>query len=162
MRMSISKRLMNLARSVEFETTRISGVGTERDSGGGFILAFCQADSSCTSRTAVRSGRFGCRDRRKRRLRIAEVHVCSSCSTLPFTLMIGKLLGVSLVALHSALGHLRLAFGAFALYGVIVLSVRKGHSNSPYPRCAAHVFLSTLASSFFLPWLFCLRQLCTR
>jgi ABC-2 type transport system permease protein len=50
--------------------------------------------------------------------RIAEVLFSS---VRPFTLMIGKLLGVSLVAL-TQLGIWGLAFGAFALYGVNVLA----------------------------------------
>src|SRR6185369_12803727 len=109
--------MTNLARSVDFETTRISGAGTERDSGGGFILVFAGGFLMYISVLLYGQVVLGAVIEEKE-TRIAEVLFSS---VRPFTLMMGKLLGVSLVAL-TQLTIWGLAFGAFGLYGVSLLA----------------------------------------
>jgi ABC-2 type transport system permease protein len=118
--------MTNLERSVDFETTRISGAGTERDSGGGFILVFAGGFLMYISVLLYGQVVLGAVIEEKE-TRIAEVLFSS---VRPFTLMMGKLLGVSLVAL-TQLGIWGLAFGAFALYGVNVLASKGIPTHMP-------------------------------
>jgi ABC-2 type transport system permease protein len=113
-----TQTMNDLSRSVDFETTRISGVaGTERDSGGGFVLVFAGGFIMYISVLLYGQVVLGAVIEEKE-TRIAEVLFSS---VRPFTLMMGKLLGVSLVAL-TQLAIWGLAFGAFAIYGVSVLA----------------------------------------
>ena len=114
-----SKTMSELARPVIFETTRISGSGSERDSGSGFALVFASGFLMYISVLLYGQVVLGAVIEEKE-TRIAEVLFSS---VRPFTLMIGKLLGVSLVAL-TQLTIWGVAFGAFALYGVGILASR--------------------------------------
>ena len=113
------KTMLDLTRSVDFETTRISSTGSERDSGSGFILVFVGGFIMYISVLLYGQVVLGAVIEEKE-TRIAEVLFSS---VRPFTLMMGKLLGVSLVAL-TQLGIWGIAFGSFALFGVAVLQSR--------------------------------------
>ena len=116
----VDARTMNeLDRSVDFETTKVSGTGSERDAGGGFALVFAVGFIMYISVLLYGQIVLGAVIEEKE-TRIAEVLFSS---VRPFTLMIGKLLGVSLVAL-TQLAIWGAAFAAIALYGVSVLSPR--------------------------------------
>ena len=108
-----------LDRSVDFETTRISGAGRERDAGGAFALVFLVGFVMYISILLYGQIVLGAVIEEKE-TRIAEVLFSS---VRPFTLMTGKLLGVSLVAL-TQLAIWAIAFAGFALYGVSVLNSR--------------------------------------
>jgi len=108
-----------LDRSVDFETTRISGAGRERDAGGAFALVFLVGFVMYISVLLYGQVVLGAVIEEKE-TRIAEVLFSS---VRPFTLMIGKLLGVSLVAL-TQLSIWAVAFAGFAIYGVSVLNSR--------------------------------------
>ena len=112
-----SKTMSDLARPVDFETTRISGSSSERDSGGGFALVFVVGFVMYISVLLYGQVVLGAVIEEKE-TRIAEVLFSS---VRPFTLMMGKLVGVSLVAL-TQLTIWGLAFGAFGLYGVSLLA----------------------------------------
>src|SRR4029079_12086740 len=99
--------------------TRISSTGSERDSGSGFILVFVGGFIMYISVLLYGQVVLGAVIEEKE-TRIAEVLFSS---VRPFTLMMGKLLGVSLVAL-TQLGIWGIAFGSFALFGVAVLQSR--------------------------------------
>ncbi|HSB29259.1 MAG TPA: ABC transporter permease [Pyrinomonadaceae bacterium] len=114
-----SKTLNALSRSVDFETTRISNSGSERDAGGGFALVFIVGFVMYITVLLYGQVVLGAIIEEKE-TRIAEVLFSS---VKPFTLMLGKLLGVSLVAL-TQLAIWGLAFGAFAVYGVSILASR--------------------------------------
>jgi ABC-2 type transport system permease protein len=121
-----ARTMSDLARPVDFETTRISGTGSERDSGGGFVLVFAGGFIMYISVLLYGQVVLGAVIEEKE-TRIAEVLFSS---VRPFTLMMGKLLGVSLVAL-TQLAIWGLAFGAFALYGVSVLASKGVPTNIP-------------------------------
>ena len=118
--------MAELARPVEFETTRISGSGSERDSGGGFALVFGVGFVMYITVLLYGQVVLGAVIEEKE-TRIAEVLFSS---VKPFTLMMGKLLGVSLVAL-TQLAIWGLAFTGFALYGVNLLASRGVPSTIP-------------------------------
>ena len=116
----VDRRTMDqLGSSVDFETTRISGAGRERDAGGAFALVFVVGFVMYISVLLYGQIVLGAVIEEKE-TRIAEVLFSS---VRPFTLMIGKLLGVSLVAL-TQLAIWGVALAAFAFYGVSVLSPR--------------------------------------
>jgi ABC-2 type transport system permease protein len=118
--------MAELARPVEFETTRISGSGSERDSGGGFALVFGVGFVMYLTVLLYGQVVLGAVIEEKE-TRIAEVLFSS---VKPFTLMMGKLLGVSMVAL-TQLAIWGLAFTGFALYGVNLLASRGVPSTIP-------------------------------
>ena len=118
--------MAQLARAVEFETTRISGSGSERDSGGGFALVFGVGFIMYITVLLYGQVVLGAVIEEKE-TRIAEVLFSS---VKPFTLMMGKLLGVSMVAL-TQLAIWGLAFTGFALYGVNLLASRGVPSAIP-------------------------------
>src|SRR6266496_3371397 len=111
------KTLQDLSRPVELQGIKIGASGDERDSGEGFFLVF--AVGFVMYLTILMYGQMilGAVIEEKE-TRIAEILFSS---VKPFTLMLGKLVGVSLVAL-TQLAIWRLAFGAFALYGVGLLA----------------------------------------
>jgi ABC-2 type transport system permease protein len=114
-----SRTMDQLDRSVDFETTRISGAGRERDAGGAFALVFLVGFVLYITVLLYGQVVLGAVIDEKE-TRIAEVLFSSA---RPFTLMIGKLLGVSLVAL-TQLAIWGVAFAGFAVYGVSVLNSR--------------------------------------
>jgi ABC-2 type transport system permease protein len=114
-----ARTMTDLGRSVDFETRRISNAGSERDAGDSFLLVFAVGFIMYISVLLYGQVVLGAVIEEKE-TRIAEVLFSS---VKPFTLMIGKLLGVSLVAL-TQLAIWGIAFGAFGLFGVSVLATR--------------------------------------
>jgi len=121
-----AKTLAALSQPLDFETSRISSSGQERDAGGGFALVF--AVGFIMYLTVLLYGQvvLGAIIEEKE-TRIAEILFSS---IKPFTLMMGKLLGVSLVAL-TQLAIWGIAFAAFTLYGVGVLASKGIPANIP-------------------------------
>jgi ABC-2 type transport system permease protein len=112
-------RVRQLSKEIELETTKVSKSGLERDSGGGFgmamfiglfiymaILMYGQAIMASVVE--------------EKTTRVAEVLFSS---VKPFHLMLGKLVGVSLVAI-TQYAIWAVVFGLFALYGVGMLAER--------------------------------------
>ena len=132
-----SKTLSDLAKPVELETTRISGRGSERDSGGGFALVFAGGFIMYISVLLYGQVVLGAVIEEKE-TRIAEVLFSS---VRPFTLMMGKLLGVALVAL-TQLAIWGIAFGALALYGVAVLASKGIPTNIPTVPIIFYVYFT--------------------
>jgi ABC-2 type transport system permease protein len=120
-------RVRQLSKEIELETTKVSEGGLERDSGGGFgvamfiglfiymaILMYGQVILSSVVE--------------EKTTRVAEVLFSS---VKPFYLMLGKLVGVALVAITQYLIW-AVAFGVFALYGVGMLAA--SGMDVPLPR----------------------------
>jgi ABC-2 type transport system permease protein len=120
-------RVRQLSEEIELETTKVSEGGLERDSGGGFgvamfvglfiymaILMYGQVILSSVVE--------------EKTTRVAEVLFSS---VKPFHLMLGKLVGVALVAITQYLIWAA-AFGVFALYGVAMLAA--SGMDVPLPR----------------------------
>jgi ABC-2 type transport system permease protein len=132
-----SRTMDQLDRSVDFETTRISGAGRERDAGGAFALVFLLGFVMYISVLLYGQVVLGAVIEEKE-TRIAEVLFSS---VRPFTLMIGKLLGVSLVAL-TQLTIWAVAFAGFALYGVSVLNSRGIPTRLPSVPLVFYVYFA--------------------
>jgi len=111
--------LKELARPSQFETMRISSAGNERDSGWGFVLMFFGGFVMYISVLLYGQVVLGAVIEEKE-TRIAEVLFSS---VKPFTLLMGKLLGVSLVAL-TQLTIWGLAVAGFGVYGINLLASR--------------------------------------
>jgi ABC-2 type transport system permease protein len=120
-------RVRQLSKEIKLEMTKVSEGGLERDSGGGFgvamfiglfiymaILMYGQVILSSVVE--------------EKTTRVSEVLFSS---VKPFHLMLGKLVGVALVAITQYLIW-AVAFGAFALYGIGMLSARG--MDVPLPR----------------------------
>jgi len=103
----------------ELESVKIGATGEERDSGGSFILVFAVGFIMYLAILMYGQVILGAVIEEKE-TRIAEILFSS---IKPFTLMMGKLVGVSLVAL-TQLAIWGTAFAAFALYGVNLLASR--------------------------------------
>ena len=114
-----SKTRQQLFKPVALEGVRVSAAGQERDSTGTFGLVFGMGFVMYLSILMYGQIVLGAVVEEKE-TRIAEILFSS---IRPFTLMMGKLVGVSLVAL-TQLAIWGLAFGAFALYGVNLLASR--------------------------------------
>ena len=114
-----AKTLGALDTSVDFETTRISKSGQERDESSGMVLVFGVGFIMYLSVLLYGQVVLGSVIEEKE-TRIAEVLFSS---VRPFTLMMGKLVGVSLVAL-TQLAIWALAFAALSLYGIGALKSR--------------------------------------
>ncbi len=123
-----------LSRPVKLQSFKIGERGEERDTGEEFILVF--AAGFVIYLTILMYGQviLGAVIEEKE-TRIAEILFSS---VKPFPLMMGKLIGVSLVAL-TQLSIWGLAFAAFAIYGVGVLSAQGLPVN--LPNIAPIVFL---------------------
>jgi len=123
-----------LSRPVRLQSFKIGDRGEERDSGEGFILVF--AAGFVIYLTILMYGQIilGAVIEEKE-TRIAEILFSS---VKPFPLMMGKLIGISLVAL-TQLSVWGLAFAAFAIYGVGMLSAQGLTVN--LPNIAPIVFL---------------------
>jgi ABC-2 type transport system permease protein len=103
----------------ELQSVKIGATGQERDSGGSFVLVFAVGFIMYLAILMYGQVILGAVIEEKE-TRIAEILFSS---IKPFTLMMGKLVGVSLVAL-TQLAIWGTAFAAFALYGVNLLASR--------------------------------------
>lgn len=115
-----------LFQPVNVQAIKVGASGQERDSGGSFALVFGIGFVMYLSILMYGQVVLGAVIEEKE-TRIAEILFSS---VKPFTLMMGKLVGVSLVAL-TQLTIWGLAFSAFALYGVNVLAARGLNANIP-------------------------------
>ena len=115
-----------LFQPVELQAVKIGAGGQERDSGGSFALVFGIGFIMYLAILMYGQVVLGAVIEEKE-TRIAEILFSS---VKPFALMMGKLVGVSLVAL-TQLAIWGLAFSAFALYGVNLLASRGLTTNIP-------------------------------
>ncbi|HSD46099.1 MAG TPA: ABC transporter permease [Pyrinomonadaceae bacterium] len=113
------KTRQGLFQPVEVESVKIGAAGEERDSGGSFVLVFGVGFIMYLAILMYGQIILGAVIEEKE-TRIAEILFSS---VKPFTLMMGKLVGVSLVAL-TQLAIWGTAFAVFALYGVNLLASR--------------------------------------
>jgi ABC-2 type transport system permease protein len=109
----------DLFRRVDLETVKIGATGAERDAGGSFVLVFGVGFIMYLAILMYGQVILGAVIEEKE-TRIAEILFSS---VKPFTLMMGKLVGVSLVAL-TQLCIWATAFAVFAFYGVNALMSR--------------------------------------
>ncbi|HZG51735.1 MAG TPA: ABC transporter permease [Pyrinomonadaceae bacterium] len=120
-------RVRELSKGIELELTKVSEGGLERDSGGGFAVAmfvglFIYMAILMYGQVILSSVV------EEKTTRVSEVLFSS---VKPFHLMLGKLVGVALVAITQYVIWAA-AFGVFALYGVTMLSARG--MDVPLPR----------------------------
>ena len=115
-----------LFKRVELESVKIGATGEERDSGGGFVLVFGVGFIMYLAILMYGQVILGAVIEEKE-TRIAEILFSS---IKPFTLMMGKLVGVSLVAL-TQLCIWATAFATFALYGANLLASRGVNATIP-------------------------------
>jgi ABC-2 type transport system permease protein len=113
------KTRQGLFQPVELDSVKIGAAGEERDSGGSFILVFGVGFIMYLAILMYGQIILGAVIEEKE-TRIAEILFSS---VKPFTLMMGKLVGVSLVAL-TQLAIWGTAFSVFAWYGVNLLASR--------------------------------------
>ena len=111
---------------VRLQAVKVSAAGEERDSGGSFGLVFGIGFVMYLAILMYGQIILGAVIEEKE-TRIAEILFSS---VKPFTLMMGKLVGVSLVAL-TQLAIWGAAFSAFTLYGVGLLTARGLRANIP-------------------------------
>ena len=121
-----AKTRQELFQPVELQAVKIGDTGTERDSGGSFALVFGVGIVMYLAILMYGQVILGSVIEEKE-TRIAEILFSS---VKPFALMMGKLVGVSFVAL-TQLAIWGLAFSAFALYGVGVLAGRGIRASIP-------------------------------
>ena len=115
-----------LFKPVNVQAIKVGAAGQERDSGGSFALVFGIGFVMYLSILLYGQVILGAVIEEKE-TRIAEILFSS---VKPFTLMMGKLVGVSLVAL-TQLTIWALAFSAFALYGVNLLASKGINASIP-------------------------------
>jgi len=115
-----------LFKRVELESVKIGATGEERDSGGSFVLVFGVGFIMYLAILMYGQVILGAVIEEKE-TRIAEILFSS---IKPFTLMMGKLVGVSLVAL-TQLCIWATAFATFALYGASLLASRGVNATIP-------------------------------
>jgi ABC-2 type transport system permease protein len=111
--------LQEMTRRVSLSSTKVSARGEEKDSGGGFFMVFGFGFLIYLSVLMYGQVVLGAVIEEKE-TRIAEILFSSMRS---FPLMMGKLIGVSLVAL-TQLTIWVLAFVAFSIFGVSMLASR--------------------------------------
>lgn len=121
-----TKTREGLFEPVRLQAVKVSEAGQERDSGGSFGLVFGIGFVMYLAILMYGQIILGAVIEEKE-TRIAEILFSS---VKPFALMMGKLVGVSLVAL-TQLAIWGLAFSAFALYGVGFLASRGLRANIP-------------------------------
>jgi ABC-2 type transport system permease protein len=121
-----SKTRQELFQPVELQAVKIGEAGAERDSGGSFVLVFGVGFVMYLAILMYGQVILGAVIEEKE-TRIAEILFSS---VKPFALMMGKLVGVSLVAL-TQLAIWGTAFSAFALYGVNLLAARGVSASIP-------------------------------
>lgn len=115
-----------LFKTVELQAVKIGAAGEERDSGGSFVLVFGVGFIMYLAILMYGQVVLGAVIEEKE-TRIAEILFSS---VRPFTLMMGKLVGVSLVAM-TQLVIWGTAFAGFALYGVGLLESRGVPAHIP-------------------------------
>ena len=121
-----SKTREGLFQPVDLESVKVGAAGRERDSGGGFALVFGIGFVMYLAILMYGQIILGAVIEEKE-TRIAEILFSS---VKPFALMMGKLVGVSLVAL-TQLAIWGMAFSAFALYGSGLLVSRGVPAHIP-------------------------------
>jgi len=121
-----TKTRQGLFQPVELQAVKIGASGQERDSGGSFALVFGIGFVMYLAILMYGQIILGAVIEEKE-TRIAEILFSS---VKPFALMMGKLVGVSFVAL-TQLAIWGLAFSAFALYGVGFLASRGLRASIP-------------------------------
>ena len=121
-----SKTRQDLFKAVDVQGIKIGATGQERDSGGSFALVFGVGFVMYLAILMYGQIILGAVIEEKE-TRIAEILFSS---VKPFTLMMGKLVGVSLVAL-TQLAIWGLALSVFALYGVNLLASRGLNATIP-------------------------------
>jgi ABC-2 type transport system permease protein len=120
---------------IELESVKLGATGEERDSGGSFILVFGVGFIMYLAILMYGQVILGAVIEEKE-TRIAEILFSS---LKPFTLMMGKLVGVSLVAL-TQLAIWATAFSVFALYGVNLLASRGLKAGIPGVPFAHYIY----------------------
>ena len=127
-----------LFQPVELDSVKIGAAGEERDAGSSFVLVFGVGFIMYLAILMYGQIILGAVIEEKE-TRIAEILFSS---VKPFTLMMGKLVGVSLVALTQLLIW-GTAFSAFALYGVNLLASRGlGHVSIPSVPLVYYVYFA--------------------
>lgn len=130
-----SRTRQELFQPVEVQAVKIGAGGQERDSGESFALVFGVGFVMYIAILMYGQIVLGAVIEEKE-TRIAEILFSS---VKPFTLMMGKLVGVSLVAL-TQLTIWGLAFSAFALYGAGVLASRGISANIPNIPLSQYIY----------------------
>lgn len=126
-----------LFQPVNLESVKIGATGEERGSGGSFIVVFGVGFIMYLAILMYGQVILGAVIEEKE-TRIAEILFSS---VKPFTLMMGKLVGVSLVAL-TQLAIWGTAFTAFALYGVNLLASRGLDAEIPAIPFAHYIYFA--------------------
>jgi len=121
-----TKTRQDLFKAVDVQGVKIGATGQERDSGGSFALVFGVGFVMYLAILMYGQIILGAVIEEKE-TRIAEILFSS---VKPFTLMMGKLVGVSLVAL-TQLAIWGAALSVFALYGVNLLASRGMNATIP-------------------------------
>lgn len=130
-----SQTRQGLFQPVEMESVKVGSGGEERDAGGSFVLVFAVGFIMYLAILMYGQVILGAVIEEKE-TRIAEILFSS---VKPFTLMMGKLVGVSLVAL-TQLAIWATAFSAFALYGVNLLASRGLKTSIPSIPFAHYIY----------------------
>ena len=132
-----TKTREELFKPVRVQAIKVGATGQERDSGGSFALVFGIGFVMYLSILMYGQVVLGAVIEEKE-TRIAEILFSS---VKPFTLMMGKLVGVSLVAL-TQLTIWGIAFSAFALYGVNVLASRGMKASIPSVPFSHYIYFA--------------------
>ena len=133
-----SETRQGLFKPLELESVKVGAAGQERDSGGSsFVLVFAVGFIMYLAILMYGQVILGAVIEEKE-TRIAEILFSS---IKPFTLMMGKLVGVSLVAL-TQLAIWGTAFAAFALYGVNLLASRGLKMGIPNIPFAHYIYIA--------------------
>lgn len=130
-----TKTRQQLFKPVELQAVKIGAGRQERDSGGSFALVFGVGLVMYIAILMYGQIILGAVIEEKE-TRIAEILFSS---VKPFTLMMGKLVGVSLVAL-TQFAIWGLAFGAFALYGGGLLAAGGVKGNIPSVPLSHYIY----------------------
>jgi ABC-2 type transport system permease protein len=126
-----------LFQPVQLQSVKIGDAGEKRDTGESFVLVFGVGFIMYLAILMYGQIILGAVIEEKE-TRIAEILFSS---VKPFTLMMGKLVGVSLVAL-TQLAIWGTAFSAFALYGVNLLASRGLPGNIPAIPFAHYIYFA--------------------
>jgi ABC-2 type transport system permease protein len=132
-----SQTRQGLFQPIELQSVKIGAAGEERDSGGSFVLVFAVGFIMYLAILMYGQVILGAVIEEKE-TRIAEILFSS---VKPFALMMGKLVGVSLVAL-TQLAIWGTAFSVFALYGVNLLASRGLKTNIPGVPLAHYIYFA--------------------
>jgi ABC-2 type transport system permease protein len=130
-----TKTRQDLMKPVQLQSIKLGTSGQEPDAGASFALVFGVGFVMYLAILMYGQIILGAVIEEKE-TRIAEILFSS---VRPFTLMMGKLVGVSLVAL-TQLTIWAIAFGVFALYGVGVLAASGMRANIPTMPFSHYVY----------------------